>query len=61
MYVAVDAYVFQPRWLRTGLELFNSMNKDLKSANRDFLMCKPNHNLQGFATGMLRYADAMGH
>lgn len=36
-----------------------TMNRDVKMANRDFLMCKPTENLQGFRPSMMRYADAM--
>lgn len=31
----------------------------MKAANRDFLMCKPSSDLQGFSAGMLRYVDTM--
>ena len=58
-HISKDAWLVSREWLRVGLELFMAMNRDVKMGNRDFLMCKPTENLQGFRPSMMRYADAM--
>ena len=58
-HISKDAWLVSKEWLRVGLELFMTMNRDVKMGNRDFLMCKPTDNLQGFRPSMMRYADAM--
>lgn len=58
-FVSKDAWLISREWLRVGLELFMSMNRDTDMGNRDFLMCKPAENLHGFRKAMMRYPDAM--
>ena len=58
-FVSKDAWLISRDWLRVGLELFMGMNWDISMGNRDFLMCKPTNNLQGFRKSMMRYPDAM--
>ena len=58
-YVAAEAWLVHKDWLRVGLQLFTTMNKDADMERRDFLMCKPNESLRGFRKGMLSYPEAM--
>ena len=45
-YVAAEAWLAHKDWLRVGLQLFTTMNKDADMERRDFLMCKPNESLR---------------
>ena len=58
-YVAADAWLVHKDWLKVGLQLFMTMNKDIAMEKRDFMMCKPNESLRGFRKGMLSYPEAM--
>ena len=58
-FVSANAWLVHEDWLKVGLQLFMTMNKDVGMEKRDFLMCKPDENLRGFRKCMLTYPEAM--
>ena len=61
IFVSSSAYLVCRDWLRVGLEIFVGMGKEAGTGMRDYLMARPNHQLDGFRKSMMKYADAMAY
>ncbi|CAK9037827.1 DnaJ-like subfamily C member 17 [Durusdinium trenchii] len=61
IFVSSSACLVCRDWLRVGLEIFVGMGKEAGTGMRDYLMARPNHQLDGFRKSMMKYADAMAY
>ena len=58
-HVAEGAWLMGEGWLKVGFEMFVKFGREANNEGRDFMMAKPNQQLDGFRSSMVKYSDAM--
>ena len=57
-FVALFAYVADPKWLVTGWGIWKDLTIKSNTNARDFMLCRPTPDLESFLPVMAKYADA---